>query len=120
MATGHQPWSDLGRLDGVHGAVVRITELQPGWPSGPRVELLYYRAPSTGRQAPYDTARNDLAHAHLVLHVNDLERQVCSFRDNHVRFVPPGIVTLGNGIDAVIVCDPEGHVLLLEGSANGQ
>jgi hypothetical protein len=52
--------------------------------------------------------------------VNDLERQIRIFRDNHVRFVSPGIVILGNGIDATIVRDPDGHVLMLEEPTNGQ
>jgi catechol 2,3-dioxygenase-like lactoylglutathione lyase family enzyme len=106
--------------DGISGAVVRITGLRPGSPSGPGIEFLDYRAPSTGRRAPSDTASNDLVHVHLVLRLDDLERQVRRIRGHHVRFVSPGIVTLGNRIGAAMVCDPDGHVLLLEGSANGQ
>jgi catechol 2,3-dioxygenase-like lactoylglutathione lyase family enzyme len=116
--TNRGPTQDA--LDGVHGAVVRITGLRPGSPSGPGIEFLDYRAPSTGRRAPSDTASNDLVHAHLVLRVDDLKTQVRRLRDNHVRFVSPGIVPLGNGIDATMLRDPDGHVLLLEEPTNGQ
>jgi hypothetical protein len=107
-------------LDGVNGTVVRITGLRPGSPNGPGIEFLDYRAPSMGRQTPADTASNDVVHAHLVLRVDDLKRQLRQLEANHVRFVSPGIVVLGGGIDAVLVRDPDGHVLLLEESANGQ
>jgi catechol 2,3-dioxygenase-like lactoylglutathione lyase family enzyme len=107
-------------LDGTSGTVVRITGLRPSSPNGPGIEFLDYRAPSTGRRPPSDAASNDLVHAHLVLRVDDLEPQVRRLRDNHVRFVSPGIVTLGNGIDAAMVRDPDGHVLLLEEPTNGQ
>ena len=40
--------------------------------------------------------------------------------DNRVRFVSPGIVALGGGEWAAMVRDPDGHVLLLEDSDNGQ
>jgi catechol 2,3-dioxygenase-like lactoylglutathione lyase family enzyme len=116
--TNRGPTQDA--LDGVHGAVVRITGLRPGSLSGPGIEFLDYRAPSTGRRAQSDTASNDLVHAHLVLRVDALKPQVRRLRDNHVRFVSPGIVPLGNGIDAAMVRDPDGHVLLLEEPTNGQ
>jgi catechol 2,3-dioxygenase-like lactoylglutathione lyase family enzyme len=116
--TNRGPTQDA--LDGVHGAVVRITGLRPGSPSGPGIEFLDYRAPSTGGGAPSDTASNDLVHAHLVLRVDHLKPQVRRLQDHHVRFVSPGIVPLGNGIDAAMVRDPDGHVLLLEEPTNGQ
>ena len=116
--TNRGPTQDA--LDGINGAVVRITGLRPESPSGPGVEFLDYRAPSTGRRAPTDTASNDLVHAHLVLRVDDLKPEVRRFRDNHVSFVSPGIVPLGNGIDAAMVRDPDGHVLPLEEPINGQ
>jgi catechol 2,3-dioxygenase-like lactoylglutathione lyase family enzyme len=116
--TNRSPTQDA--LDGINGAVVRITGLRPGSPSGPGIEFLDYRAPSTGRRAPSDTESNDLVHAHLVLHVDDVKQQVRRLRDNHVRFVSPGIVPLGNGIDAAMVRDPDGHVLPLEEPINGQ
>ena len=116
--TNRGPTQDA--LDGINDAVVMITGLRPGSPSGPGIEFLDYRAPSRGRRAPTDTASNDLVHVHLVLRVDDLKSQVRRLRDNHVRFVSPGIVPLGNGIDAAMVRDPDGHVLLLEELTNGQ
>jgi catechol 2,3-dioxygenase-like lactoylglutathione lyase family enzyme len=107
-------------LDGTKGTVVRITGLRPGSPNGPGIEFLDYRAPSAGRPTPADTASNDIVHAHLVLRVDDLAWQVHRLDDNHVRFVSPGIVALGDGTDAAMVRDPDGHVLLLEEPAHGQ
>jgi catechol 2,3-dioxygenase-like lactoylglutathione lyase family enzyme len=116
--TNRGPTQDA--LDGINGAVVRITGLRPGSPSGPGIEFLDYRAPSTGRRAQSDATSNDLVHVHLVLRVDDLEPQVRRLRDNHVRFVSPGIVALGDGIDGAMVRDPDGHMLLLEEPTNGQ
>jgi catechol 2,3-dioxygenase-like lactoylglutathione lyase family enzyme len=116
--TNRGPTQDA--LDGVDGAVVRITGLRPGSPNGPGIEFLDYRAPRTGRPASADTESNDLVHAHLVLRVDDLDRQVRQLRDKHIRFVSPGIVALGDGIAAAMVRDPDGHLLLLEEPANGQ
>ena len=116
--TNRGPTQDA--LDGTKGTVVRITGLRPGSPNGPGIEFLDYRAPSTGRPAPTDTASNDVVHVHLVLRVDDLARQVRRLEDNHVRFVSPGIVALGDGIDATMASDPDGHVLLLEEPAHGQ
>jgi len=116
--TNRGPTQDA--LDGVSRAVVRITGLRPGSPNGPGIEFLDYRAPSTGRPMPADTASNDVIDAHLVLCVDDLKRQVRQLEANHVRFVSPGIVALGGGIDAALVRDPDGHMLLLEEPANDQ
>jgi hypothetical protein len=116
--TNRGPTQDA--LDGINGAIVRITSLRPGSPSGPGIEFLDYPAPSTGRRAQSDAASNDLVHAHLVLCVDHLKPQVRRLWDNHAHFVSPGIVHLGDGIDAAMVRDPDGHLLLLEELANGQ
>jgi hypothetical protein len=116
--TNRGPTQDA--LDGVNGAVVRITGLRPRSSNGPGIEFLDYRAPLTGRQTRADTASNDVVHAHLVLRVDNLKRQVRQLEANHVRFVSPGIVALGRGINAAFVRDPDGHMLLLEEPANGQ
>ncbi len=41
-------------------------------------------------------------------------------KDNPVRFVSPWIVALGDGIDAAMVRNPDGHLLVLERPHNGQ
>ena len=46
--------------------------------------------------------------------VADLDRQVRTLEQHHVRFVSPGIVTLADGSRAAMVRDPDGHALLLE------
>jgi catechol 2,3-dioxygenase-like lactoylglutathione lyase family enzyme len=116
--TNRGPTQDA--LDGVDGTVVRVTGLRPGSPNGPGIEFLDYRAPRTGRPASADTESNDLVHVHLVLRVDDLERQVRRLRENRIRFVSPGIVALGDGTAAAMVRDPDGHELLLEEPDNGQ
>jgi catechol 2,3-dioxygenase-like lactoylglutathione lyase family enzyme len=101
-------------LDGTVNAVVRITGLRPRSVDGPGIEFLDYRAPPSGRPAPVDTRSDDIVHAHLALLVADLDGQVRTLEQHHVRFVSPGIVTLADGSRAAMVRDPDGHALLLE------
>lgn len=107
-------------LDGTFNAVVQITGLRPAASGGPGIELLDYRTPPTGRSAPVDTASNDLAHVHLSLQVDALERHVQSLEDHRARFVSPGIVKLKNGDATAMVRDPDGHALLLEQSVGNE
>jgi hypothetical protein len=55
-----------------------------------------------------------------VLRLDGLGRQARRLKDNPVRFVEPGIVALGDGMDAAMVCDPDGHGLLLEEPDSGR
>ena len=60
------------RLDGVAGAVVRITGLQAAAPQGPGIEFLEYEKPAVGRPAAGIRA-DDAAHAYLTLVVDSLQ-----------------------------------------------
>jgi len=63
---------------------------------------------------------NDLAHVHLSLQVDALERHVQSLEDHRARFVSPGIVKLKNGDATAMVRDADGHALLLEQSVGNE
>jgi catechol 2,3-dioxygenase-like lactoylglutathione lyase family enzyme len=102
------------RLDGTLGAKVRITGLRPSSPDGPGIELLDYRAPTTGRQAPADSRGDDVWHVHAVLRVDALDRLVADLERAGVRFVSSGIVRLANGLRAAEIVDPDGHALVVE------
>jgi catechol 2,3-dioxygenase-like lactoylglutathione lyase family enzyme len=101
-------------LDGTLNAVVQITGLRPSASDGPGIEFLDYRTPPTGRPAPPDTQTNDLVHVHLVMRVDDLDREVQVLDRQGRSLVSPGIVTLAGGERAVMVRDPDGHMLMLE------
>ena len=101
-------------LDGTFGAVVQITGLRPPAEAGPGVELLEYRTPPTGRPAPANSASNDLVHVELAFIVDDLDGLVAKLREARAPFVSPDAVTLGGGMHAALVRDPDGHAILLE------
>jgi catechol 2,3-dioxygenase-like lactoylglutathione lyase family enzyme len=102
------------RLDATFDAMVRITGLRPDSPDGPGIELLDYRAPSTGRPMPRDSRAIDLWHEHTVVRVDRLEELVARLGRAEVRFVSPGIVRLANGRRAAEVIDPDGHTIVIE------
>lgn len=102
------------KLDDTFGAMVRITGLRPQLANGPGIELLDYRAPSSGRPRPLDSRANDLWHAEIVLKVDSLDATVASLDQSGVRFVSPGIVQLNDGRRAASVLDPDGHVVVIE------
>jgi catechol 2,3-dioxygenase-like lactoylglutathione lyase family enzyme len=102
------------RLDGTLDAKVRITGLRPSSLDGPGIELLDYRAPTTGRKTPSDSRGDDVWHAHVVLRVDELDRLVGDLERAGIRFVSSGIVRLPNGLRAVEIVDPDGHALVVE------
>jgi catechol 2,3-dioxygenase-like lactoylglutathione lyase family enzyme len=101
-------------LDGTFDTMVRITGLRPASAEGPGIELLDYRAPPTARPAPADSNGADIWHVHAVLRVNGLAALAAALQDAGVRFVSPGVVTLGDGTKACEVLDPDRHAILLE------
>jgi catechol 2,3-dioxygenase-like lactoylglutathione lyase family enzyme len=101
-------------LDGTFDAMVRITGFRPESANGPGIELLDYRAPSTGRHARVDARANDLWHVETVLRVDALDETIDSLIRAGVRFVSPGIVALTSGKRAASVLDPDGHVIVIE------
>src|SRR5262249_38033462 len=59
-------------------------------------------------------SRENVVHVHLIMRVDDLDREVQVLERQGGRLVSPGIVTLAGGERAVMVRDPDGHMLLLE------
>ena len=115
--TNQGPTQD--RLDGVAGAVVRITGLEPAAPDPPGIEFLDYRQPAIGRPA-VDVHADDLVHAHLTLVVDDLARILASPGLRRQPATTPEICSAS-------ILDPDGHVVVLEqvvpapsSSASGQ
>ena len=102
------------RLDDTFDAMVRITGFRPDSANGPGIELLDYRAPSTGRRALANARANDLWHVETVLRVDSLDETIASLTRAGVRFVSPGIVPLSSGKRGATVLDPDGHVIVIE------
>lgn len=102
------------RLDDTFDARVRITGLRPDSAQGPGIELLDYRAPSTGRARPVDSDASDLWHARTVFKVDGLKAMIGALERAGVRLVSPGVVPLEGGKQAAAVLDPDGHEIVLE------
>jgi catechol 2,3-dioxygenase-like lactoylglutathione lyase family enzyme len=102
-------------LDGAFGAVVRVTGLRPPHPGGPGLEFLQYLTPSGGRPAPAGLGVSDIAHAHVVVEVDDLDGMVAELTRRNARFVSPHPVRVGSApfTLAVMVKDPDDHAVLL-------
>lgn len=102
-------------LDGASGAVVRVTGLRPQNPDGPGLEFLQYLMPSGGRAAPAGVRPNDIAHARVVLEVDDLDRLVHELSLTNAEFVSPRPARLNGAPFArgLIVKDPDGHAVML-------
>jgi catechol 2,3-dioxygenase-like lactoylglutathione lyase family enzyme len=101
------------RLDGIAGAVVRITGLWPHESNGPGVEFLDYRSPATGRAPPGDVAVSDASHAHLTVVVDDLRT---AWANPAVHRVSPAPMMIAPAVCGVMIRDPDGHALVLEHS----
>jgi len=97
------------QLDDAPGALVRVTGLRPDENAGPGLEFLQYLTPAGGRPAPADLRPGDLAHARVVLQVDDLER----IADQLARRLSFDIVGLGAGERGLLVTDPDGHAVML-------
>ena len=94
------------RLDGTFNAVVEVTGLEIGDASGPHVELLCNRVPSTGRPIARTMGCDDVAATRLVIEVADLALLADELTEKRMRLVSPGVVD-----GALTVRDPDGHVL---------
>ena len=103
------------QLDGVPGAVVEVTALDPGAESSPHLELLCYRSPGPARGGPAALPSNDIAATRLTLEVDDLGALEQRLATAHVRFISAGTVALPDDRPALLVRDPDGHALLLVG-----
>ena len=100
------------RLDGLAGCVVDVVALAPTAAPTPHVELLHYRTPE-GRRARTPVAANDVAATRQIHAVDDIGGMARRLEVAGVAFVSPGLVTLGGGLRAAAVRDPDGHMLVL-------
>lgn len=106
------------RLSGVRGARVAITAMRGT--SGPGVELLEYQAPGPGR-ASASSGAADLAHTETVIAVADLDATIARLREANVPMLAgapsPCIdsVCVNARSRAIVVRDPDGHAVRLEG-----
>ena len=103
-------------LNNVFGARLHITALRA--PSGPGVELLEYLAPTDGRPYPGDARANDVVHWQTILGTADASRAERALRGAGLRFVSPGVVTLGDTARSALVRDPDGHAVLVHARSN--
>ncbi len=103
------------QLDIAFGAVVRVTGLRPEGANGPGLEFLQYLTPSGGRPIPIAARPNDIAHARVVLEVDDLDRVADELGRGNTSFVSPQVVSLNGAAfsKCLLVKDPDGHVVML-------
>jgi catechol 2,3-dioxygenase-like lactoylglutathione lyase family enzyme len=99
-------------LDNLLGAVVEVTVLAPPAQAVPHVELLCYRGSFDRRQLL--TNRNDVAATQLVFEVEPdaLDAIVALNRDTTIS----SSTTAESGGLRVLLRDPDGHLLCLEGA----
>ncbi|HRK34310.1 MAG TPA: VOC family protein [Candidatus Hydrogenedentes bacterium] len=101
------------RLNGVFGARLRITTLQPA--SGPSIELLEYLTPNDGRPYPSDSRACDLWHWQTTLVAKDATEVVTALLSKKFRSVSPGIVDIKKGDNVfskgILVRDVDGHAV---------
>ena len=103
------------RLDRAPGATVDVVALDPAQATTPHIELLGYRVPR-GRPVPPGGLRaDDVAATRLVLQVEGLDA-VAAALGREGLLVSPGRAALGDGLDAALARDPDGHLLLLAGN----
>jgi catechol 2,3-dioxygenase-like lactoylglutathione lyase family enzyme len=102
------------QLDGISGAEVEVTALRPAAAAAPpHLELLCYRPPSAGRPPPAGTRSNDVVTTRLVLDAGlgipprrkPASIDACTLSD--------GAAAAGDGREAVLLRDPDGHNLVL-------
>lgn len=102
-------------LNNVFGARLRITALRA--PSGPGVELLEYLAPSNGRPYPADSKPNDLWHWQTSVATSSPVVLAEGLRQVHAKWVSSGVVPGDTGGAELMIRDPDGHAVLISGTA---
>jgi catechol 2,3-dioxygenase-like lactoylglutathione lyase family enzyme len=112
--------SEQERLNAVFGARLRITTLRaPG--GGPGVELLEYLTPRDGRPRPADARASDLLFWPTGHGARDVDALAQRLFAADAAFVSPGLVRLADGAlgfrRAVLVSDPDGHVVRVSDTA---
>ena len=103
-------------LNNIFGARLRITALRGT--TGPGIELLEYLAPRDGRPYPADEHANDIVHRHTILLTPDADAAAHPLQASKAAFVSSGVVANPTGQlgfkKALLVRDPDGHVIELE------
>jgi catechol 2,3-dioxygenase-like lactoylglutathione lyase family enzyme len=107
--------TDQEHLNNVFGARLRITTLKAA--SGPGVELLEYVAPSDGRPYPADSHTNDMWHWHTTVASPSPDLLASGLREVHARWISTGVIPDALHGTALMVRDPDGHAVLISGSA---
>jgi catechol 2,3-dioxygenase-like lactoylglutathione lyase family enzyme len=102
--------AEQDRLDGLACDGVDIVALQPADAASPHIELLGYPDPRSNRTR---LRPNDIAATRLLFQVSDLPSMVDRLRAVGAAFISPGAVTLPSGAVAVLIADPDGHLILL-------
>jgi len=103
--------AEQSRLDAITGDRVAVSSLNPAEET-PHVELLGYE---TGRRRPSGTASsNDIAATYVVLQTPDLAQTARALEARSARFISPGICTMVDGTEAVMILDPDGHRFIAE------
>ncbi len=105
------------RLDATFNAVVEVTALEFGDADGPHVELLCYRVPPTGRPIPRTTRSDAVAATRLVVETDDLEALAGEAAEKRMQFVSPGITAMPDGSRALLLRDPDCHLMLFRSSS---
>ncbi len=117
VGESHNFGTEQAHLNNVPGAQLRITGLRAA--SGPGIEFLEYLAPRDGRPMPADVRANDLIHWQTTVVPGDLDKEAEQLRLGRTRFISPGVVeTSGTELGfarALLVRDPDGHVIQLIG-----
>jgi GMC oxidoreductase len=101
--------AELDDVDDVH---VSVTQLAPDLPA-PRMELLHYHV-GTRRPIPPNTASNDIAATHSVVHVASLDATADALERFGMPLPSHARMTLEGDIPAALVAGPDGHRFLVE------
>lgn len=104
-----QEQAELDDVDDVHVSVTQLAkDLQP-----PRMELLEYHV-GTRRPIPLNTASNDIAATHSVVHVASLDATTDALARCGMPLPGHARMTLEGDIPAALVSGPDGHRFLVE------
>jgi len=116
VGNGLNMGTEQEHLDGLHGAIVKISGLRPS-DQIPGIEFLEYKTPPGGRPMPINTNTNDLWHWRTHLIVDDLESVTESLGKEKVRFVSSEAVDFPDDKigfkKGIMILDPDRHAIVL-------
>lgn len=105
------------RLDDLPDVEVDVVAPQPESAATPHIELLGYRRPR-GRAAPCAVGPDDLAADRLVLEVTGLPALIERLERAGFPAVSPACTAFPDGSRAVLMRDPDQHLLVLNEAAH--